>query len=859
MRHSRLLPLFLLPFALAGCLGGSSSTDGGAGTPRVSDGGYSATITRTRMGIPHISASSYGSLGYGQAYAFAEDNLCVMMDDFVTIRGERARYFGPDGTYTIDANDSVADNVSSDFFWKLMLDDAAWQRTRSKTEPRFRELVTGWAAGFNRYIRELKAGQHPGRHAACATGAWLQPITEADLYRRFVRLSILASSSVFVKEIANAQPPGPGALPGAGSTPSVPTLPGVGSLPLPGLAGTPSLRQRARALAAAPGPFAALREHERFGSNMYAFGKDGSATGNPIVFGNPHFPWRGTERLYISHNTIPGTLDIMGVGLYGVPAVLIGFNSHLAWSHTVSTAYRFTLYELKLNPANPTQYVYDGALRDMTAVPLTVQVKQADGSLAMVKRTLYKTHFGPMLTLSASGVPVLSWSPLVGYTLRDANYENDRLINQFGRWNLAKSLDEFMSLHKSILGVPWVNTVASGPGQRVYYGDVTVVPNVPDSKVKGACGLTLLGQVVAQVAPGLPMLDGSRSACEWDTDADAPAPGIFGGSHLPTLTRDDYVHNCNDSYWLTHPAQPLTGYARIIGDENAPRSLRTRLCILQAQRRLAGTDGVGGPGGAADDRRFDLPRLQQVVLSSQIYSAELARQAVLDNLCAQPVLIGSNGPLAQADQSAACAALAAWDGKDSLASVGSHIWREFWRRAAGNPLGLPVGLPVSTPLTGLWSKAFSGTDPVNTPNTLNTSAVPVQQALADGIAAVKAAGIPFDRPLGQIQQSGVHVGERLPVFGGEGGAGAFTVIAAGPLSQKGYDVIFGNSYIQTVTWKPDGTPDAAGFITYSQSTDPANPHYSDFTRAYAAKQWQKFPFTPAEIAAQQQSVQTISE
>ena len=54
-------------------------------------------------------------------------------------------------------------------------------------------------------------------------------------------------------------------------------------------------------------------------------------------------------------------------------------------------------------------------------------------------------------------------------------------------------------------------------------------------------------------------------------------------------------------------------------------------------------------------------------------------------------------------------------------------------------------------------------------------------------------------------------------------------------------------------------PQAAGFITYSQSSDPANPHYSDFTRAYAARQWQAFPFTAAEIRAQKISETTLRQ
>ncbi len=857
-----LLPMLVV--GLTGCLGSDSNQR--STSPRTST--YDATIVRTDMGIPHITASDFGSLGYGQAYAFAEDNLCVMLEDFLTIRGERSRYFGADGSYRIEPNSSEADNVSSDFFWKSMLDDAAWQRTKNKTEPDFQSLVTGYVAGFNRYIDELKAGQHAGRHAACADGEWLLPITEADMYRRFLRLAMLASSSVFVSEIANAQPPllppstggdGGGLLDGLLQllSPLLNLLQGspLSALPIP-LAQEIPLEQRQQALVSAPGAFAELQQHDRFGSNMYGIGKEGSQTGQPILFGNPHFPWRGTERLYISHNTIPGKLDIMGASLYGVPAVLIGFNDKVAWSHTVSTAYRFTLYELKINPLNPTQYFYDGQLRDMRAIPVEIQIKQPNGQLITQSRTLYHSHFGPMMTLEAAGVPILPWTNVLAYTMRDANYENDRLINQFGAWNMAKSLDDFIDLHGSVLGVPWVNTVATGPNGKAYYGDVTVVPHVTDAKV-ASCGNSPLALVVGLVAPGLPLLDGSRSDCEWGSDDDAPVSGIFGRQNLPTQQRDDYVTNCNDSYWLTNPAAPITGFSRIIGDENSARTLRTRLCILQAERRLAGTDGLAG-------NRFTLSNLQDIVLNSQIYSAELAREAVLNSLCTSPLLIGSSGPVNGADVTAACNALAAWDGSDNLDSAGAHVWREFWRLASGNLAGLPIGLPLDTPLTSLWSTGFSSADPVNTPRALNTNSLFVQQAFADAIAAVKASGFAFDARLGDIQHSGVSRrpgGEKIPVFGGDSGAGAFTIATATPssLTNEGYPIVYGNSYIQTVTWNDRNQPIAEGFVTYSQSTDPANPHFIDFTEAYAAKQWLRFPFAPADVKAKAKSTITLRQ
>ncbi|MFP5356870.1 MAG: penicillin acylase family protein [Gammaproteobacteria bacterium] len=44
-------------------------------------------------------------------------------------------------------------------------------------------------------------------------------------------------------------------------------------------------------------------------------------------------------------------------------------------------------------------------------------------------------------------------------------------------------------------------------------------------------------------------------------------------------------------------------------------------------------------------------------------------------------------------------------------------------------------------------------------------------------------------------------------------------------------------------------PVADGFVTYSQSTDPASPHFNDFTRDYSDKAWHRFPFTPAQVQA----------
>ena len=55
---------------------------------------YDVTITRTEYGIPHIVAKDYGSLGYGYGYAFAQDNICTMAADYISVEGLRSRWSG---------------------------------------------------------------------------------------------------------------------------------------------------------------------------------------------------------------------------------------------------------------------------------------------------------------------------------------------------------------------------------------------------------------------------------------------------------------------------------------------------------------------------------------------------------------------------------------------------------------------------------------------------------------------------------------------------------------------------------------------------------------------------------------------
>jgi acyl-homoserine-lactone acylase len=224
-------------------------------------------------------------------------------------------------------------------------------------------------------------------------------------------------------------------------------------------------------------------------------------------------------------------------------------------------------------------------------------------------------------------------------------------------------------------GVPWVNTIAADSTGEAYYADISVVPNVPDEKVQ-ACP-TPLG-IVTFVALGLPVLDGSRSDCAWDDDEDAVAPGIFGPSNLPHLFRDDFVHNGNDSYWLTNPDAPLEGFARIIGDERdrADPAHPHRPGDGRGPRRGDGRPRRRAPG------RWTKEILEHAALDNRQYAGELTRDdlvALCESLPMAPVDLVRAG----LHRRVPARRSPGWDLRDDLDSTGGILFRRFWQNLQG--------------------------------------------------------------------------------------------------------------------------------------------------------------------------------
>lgn len=769
---------------------------------------YEVQVLRTSYGIPHVRATDWGSLGYGYGYAFAQDNVCVLAREALAAQGRQARYFGAGTGSALLVSDWVYRMVNSD-----TRVNAAWATLDEDT----RELLTGYAAGYSRYLRDTAPAALP---ADCRNQAWVMPLTGKDALKVLRKLLVRASTGQFVRGLVGAVPPAAVAALREESTRA--------------LAQARTDAEGDTALATLDPAALGLPDFspERFGSNAVGLGSELTG-GAGALLGNPHFPWAGIERFYAVHLTIPGRYDAMGGSIYGFPLVNIGFNKHVAWSHTVSTARRFILRQLSIVPTAPTSYVVDGQVVAMTPETVTAELLLGDGSVVPVPHTFWQTQFGPVV-VPADVAPAF-WSTSSAYALTDVNLENIRAFRQYREMGQARNLDEFAATLRRHVGLPWVNTIAADSGGNAFYGDIGAMPNVGNAKL-AAC--TLPGFAQALAAQRIYALNGASSACNPGTDADAPEPGIFGAAKLPGLMRRDYVQNSNDSYWLANPAAPLVAYSNIIGaDENQPQNLRTRLGITQIRDRLAGSDGLPGAG-------FGRQWLQDVLYANRHHSAEIMLDGVLQ-LCATQnpdvVIGGQTVNVAQA-----CNVLANWDRRNNVGSVGAHVWTELWRRLSGAP---SAGLPSVG--SALYAVPFDAADPVATPRGLNAVNLSVvartMGELAYTVKYYADNGIPLDRPWGQVQFD-TRNGVRLPIHGGLGGSGVYNAIQPSPLvPQVGHaSITHGSSYVQAVTFTHKG-PEARAVVTYSQSSDPANPHYADMTALFSSYGWVSLPFSEHDI------------
>nr|WP_276616075.1 acylase [Pseudomonas syringae] len=740
-----------------------------------------AEIRRTGFGVPHIVAANERGLGYGIGYAYAQDNLCLLANEVVTVNGQRSRYFGPDKATLEQRN-----NMASDLLFQWLNTPQALADFWNAQPREIRQLMQGYVAGYNRSLAEQTT---QGLPQPCAA-EWVRPISTDDLLRLTRRLLVEGGVGQFAEALAGATPP-------------------AQQKPLQ----VDAQQAQALQLAAARNQRFALER----GSNAVAIGRELSANGRGMLLANPHFPWGGGMRFYQMHLTIPGKLDVMGAALPGLPLINIGFNQHLAWSHTVDTSKHFTLHRLQLDPKDSTRYLLDGQSVAMGKQQVSVDVKQADGSLKSVPRIVYSSIFGPVVQWPGK----LDWDSKFAFSLRDANLQNDRVLQQWYAMDKADSLKAFQDSVRKIQGIPWVNTLAVDAQGQALYMNLSVVPNVDAARL-ARCSDPRIGTELI-------VLDGSRSECNWEVSAEAAQAGIYPSSRQPQLLRTDFVQHSNDSAWMVNPAAPLQGFSPLISQDGQPLGQRARFAL----DRLESLKTAG---------KISVENLQAMVMDNEVYQAGQVLPDLL-TFCASE--LGDDA----ARLAPLCAALKDWDGR---ADLNSGIGFVYFQKI----------MTSMQAVASRWRVAFDPQNPVHTPSGLaieNPSvATALRAAMLAAVDDVAKAGLSAGSKWGDIQVSSIS-GKQIPIHGGPAGLGVYNAMQTIAGKDGKREVVSGTSYLQVVTFDEQG-PKAQGLLAFSESSNPQSAHSSDQTEAFSKKRWQALPFTEQQIKADPAyEVQVISE
>jgi penicillin amidase len=189
------------------------------------------------------------------------------------------------------------------------------------------------------------------------------------------------------------------------------------------------------------------------GSNAWAISGRRTASGKPLLAGDPHIGFSAPAVWFEAHLTAPD-FELYGHFQALNPMALLGHNTEFGWTLTMFQNDDIDLIAEKINPDNPNQVAYQGYWVDLEIREETIKVKGAPD----VKLTLRRSPHGPIITDafrdSLGNTPVAMWWAFL---------ETENPIAQaFYDLNRADTLEKARHaaglIHAPGLNVVWANT-----------------------------------------------------------------------------------------------------------------------------------------------------------------------------------------------------------------------------------------------------------------------------------------------------------------------------------------------------------------------------------------------------------------
>lgn len=137
-----------------------------------------------------------------------------------------------------------------------------------------------------------------------------------------------------------------------------------------------------------------LFEEHTSGSNGFAVGPSKTASGNTILYINPHVTFYFRPEVQV---TSEEGLNVYGAVTWGQFFVYQGFNEHCGWMHTSSNVDVADLYVEKIvNKDNKLFYEYNNKLIPVTEKKITLRIKSGDSLQTKIFTASYTQH-GPIM------------------------------------------------------------------------------------------------------------------------------------------------------------------------------------------------------------------------------------------------------------------------------------------------------------------------------------------------------------------------------------------------------------------------------------------------------------------------------
>ena len=539
-------------------------------------------VIRDKWGVAHIYARTVDDLFFAQGYVAAQDRLWQMELWRRVAEGTLSEVLGPSA-------------LTRDTFARLLRYRGDMTAEWSSYAPDARAVVEAFVRGVNAVIARVNAQPDTLPIEFQLTGTHPRPWTAAVVSSRMAGYIMTRNAAsevqrarlaqrVGVSRVAEFMPPDPMVpitLPeglnlgdiddevlalarGAGDPVRFDAEPAaaLGSQPPPGRAGNAgtlvfafssplqSLAPRPAGEGRGTSPADVLGAIEEWyglaGSNNWVVSGALSSTGKPLLANDPHRPVVLPSLRYSVHLVGPGW-NVIGAGEPALPGIAAGHNERVAFGFTIVGMDQQDLYVERLDPGDPTRYLYKGQWEPMRVERETIPVK---GEPARVVELAFTRH-GPVLHVDRARqrAYALRW---VGSEPGTAGYLASLSLNTARNW------EEFLAAADR-----W-----KVPSENLVYADV-------DGNI---------GWIAAGLAPvrpnwnGLLPVPGHEGRFEWS--------GFLGVADLPQAYNPaaGFIATAN------HNVLP-PGYSRMLGYEwSAPHRYRRIVEVLETRAKFTVSD-----------------------------------------------------------------------------------------------------------------------------------------------------------------------------------------------------------------------------------------------------------------------------